>query len=313
MEQAKALGNKLLAQFPQAQSEYQKGIAAAEADAKEKAFSMAKDVGKRRVESGSFTPASTRTDVVPGTKDLKGGNSVSEAEAKKADYGDQIIQSVKVIKSGPQLNDKDLKRLNQNMLDMAAAAERGTKDMVGAAKVQGMRALGLSPDSLTDGLPKEKKAVALAWLNATGLVIRNQSGAAVTVPEDLRNWQVKGPQPGEGAEGYKRKLANVEYEGNNMPKMAGVEANRCLRGEVGESTRSYDYTNARANIPAPSKEPAKAPAEAAPLPTGKMSKKDKEIAVTVVKVLNDPKASPEDKEEARKYQAGLSAKYGARK
>lgn len=249
MAELAAKSNALLAKFPTAQSEAQKMITAAQAKQAAEAATFAKGVGARRVESSTSTPATMQTTVIPGSDKMKDGTSVSEAEGKKANYGDQIVRAAKEIKAGPALTDSDLRRLNQNIMDMAAAAEQGTKSLVGAAKVQGMRALGLSPDSLTDGLPKGKKAVAQAWLNGTGLVIRDQSGAAITIPEDLRNWQIKGPQPGEGPGGYNRKLSNLEYEGNNMLKMAGAEANRRLRGEVGAETKAYDYSKARDNVP----------------------------------------------------------------
>jgi len=258
----KAKGAQLLGAFPNAKVEADKQIALAQANADKFKFEIFKDIDKKVKESSSTMAGGTKTEVIPGSKDMKGGTSVSDAEGKKANYGDQIVRAAKEIKSGPVLDDKDLARLNQNIMDMAAAAEQGTKSLTGAAKVQAMRALGLSPDSLTAGLPKEKKAVAQAWLNGTGLVIRDQSGAAITIPEDLRNWQIKGPQPGEGPGGYNRKLSNLEYEGNNMLKLAGPEAVRRLRGEVGAETKQYDYSKARENIPAPAK-------PTAPAPTGK--------------------------------------------
>jgi hypothetical protein len=126
------------------------------------------------------------------------------------------------------LTSAERKTLADNIRAMANATENGTKGLFGAEKVRAMQALGLTPDDLYKGIPQSKVPASTAWLRASGLIIRDQSGAAITNSEELRNWQLYGPQPGDNAATVRYRLSEIERRANNMAKTAGPNAAKRL-------------------------------------------------------------------------------------
>lgn len=220
-----AKGASMLAPFPLAQQKHLAMMAEEKAKQDEKTLAFYKEATERRQSSENLGKKVTTTDA-----SQRQGPGVTEAESKKATYAKEILDGVEVIRKSPRLDDDDLTTINNNLAGVMSQAENQTKSLTGPAKSRAMKALGISPDTLLSGIPEEKQDAARAWMNGTGLVNRDQSGAAILMWEDMKNWQLRGPQPGESPRIYESKLKGLESYGDSMRKLAGPEAARRLAG-----------------------------------------------------------------------------------
>jgi hypothetical protein len=213
-----------------------------------------------KTSSGSTTQgAQTSTTTVEGTKPGEAGPKMpgmSDAEAKKAMYGTQILDAVKKIKTLPDPSDEDLRKFNRNAMGMRAAAENSTKGLSGPLRVAALRAFGVSPESLVEGIkdPRVQETL-LNYAVAGGLIIRDQSGAAITNAEDINNAMQRLPQAGEARQVKRSKLDAVEKNGQLMLQLAGPGAAARL---------ALPVPGTPAAAPAPAPAPAPAATQAAP-------------------------------------------------
>jgi hypothetical protein len=238
--QTEAAVGRMLAPYPAYQQKAMADLAKLHADMAKDRTELAGKLTSSEQKQGSITPPAMK-EVVTGKKE-GGGGQVTEAEGKKYTYGSLIKDSVAKIKTGPVLDDKDLKLLNNNILELKSAADNGTKGLFGPAKIEAMKKLGISPASLVEGLSPQKASVAYAWLEGTGLIIRDRSGAAITVPEDFNNWQLQGPQPKDGAKIYQEKVGKLEKNSDLMMKLAGPVAASRAEGKTARPPQTHDTT-----------------------------------------------------------------------
>jgi hypothetical protein len=176
-------------------------------------------------EQGAQVTTATVTGTKPGDAAGPKLPGMSDAEAKKAMYGTQILDAVKKIKSLPEPSDDDLRQFNRNAMGMRAAAENSTKGLTGPLRVAALRAFGVSPESLVEGIkdPRVQETL-LNYAVAGGLIIRDQSGAAITNAEDINNAMQRLPQAGEARQVKRGKLDSVEKNGQLMLQLAGPGA-----------------------------------------------------------------------------------------
>lgn len=241
---------KILARYPQAQK------AAAQKVAEMKAEN-AKDIATFALANTGRTVQQEGKKVQEVTGKTPTGQSVSDAEAKKATYGTQILSAVDTIEGSRRLTDDELKQLNDNVRDMRAAGENATKGLSGPKRVEAMQALGLSADSLTKDIPEDVKPVAVAMLTGAGLIIRDQSGAAITNYEDLNNSMQRLPQPGEGDKMYAAKVRGLRQYGESLVKLAGPGAQARLG--ITPEGKPVGKSTAQAAPPAPGPSPVPPP------------------------------------------------------
>lgn len=269
-----ATGNKMLAPFPQAQRAYQLEIAKVRAEAEKKKLDTIADL------TATTRTAGTSNEGVKVTStEGKGGSSMTEAEGKKAQYASQMLEAVDRIEKGANLKDSDFRKLQNNMTGMAAAVA-SAKDMTSDMRIRFFKKAGLSPDSLTAGLSPQAKTVALDWLIATGLLIRDQSGAAITLPEDMTNWQKFGPQPGDTPDVVKTKLGNLKRNAQIMMSLAGPEAARRIK----HADQMRDSETAKPAAPPPPKPAATPPKSGTDLATrlGKLPANEQPFAAQML-------------------------------
>jgi hypothetical protein len=186
---------------------------------------FAEKVSNGSTQQGAQVSTTTVTGTKPGDAAGPKLPGMSDAEAKKAMYGTQILDAVKKIKSLPEPSDDDLRQFNRNAMGMRAAAENSTKGLTGPLRVAALRAFGVSPESLVEGIkdPRVQETL-LNYAVAGGLIIRDQSGAAITNAEDINNAMQRLPQAGEARQVKRGKLDSVEKNGQLMLQLAGPGA-----------------------------------------------------------------------------------------
>jgi hypothetical protein len=249
-------GQVLLSRFPAQSQKFQQSVADERAKIAKLKMDAATNVGVRTVERGWSKDATRVTEV-----DGKNGAStmVTEADARAAKYGMRMKYGIDQIKSSPELTPEEFGALNSNVIALKAQAENATKGILqGPAKRQALIALGLSPDSLTSGIPDHKKPAALGWLTASGIVIRDESGAAINVDENMSNAQKLIPQASDGPVARAEKRKMLEFNAKLQLDMTSPEAYRRATGEMRGTPA------AEAAPPATPSTPVKAPAPAAP-------------------------------------------------
>lgn len=262
-------GNTLLAKYGPAKQKFNEALAAEKAKVAKMAMDVGQNIGLKAVESGWSKEAPRVTEVQPG--EGKGPIPTGE-EQKKAMHAESIKRTIDTIEKSPPLDNKDLKQLSKNIRDMQTIAENQTKGLAGPARVQAMQSLGYKwglSKSLVDGLPANKQPAALAWLEATNVLIRDDSGAAITNPENFNNWNLFGPQAGEAPETHVYKLNRIKQRGADIGAVAGPVVQKRLR-PAGQSpaptpapteprkTESLEPPKFEPSKPAQKAEPAKA-------------------------------------------------------
>ncbi len=247
---------QMLAPFPQAQRQWAEKSATLKAESAAKVAKFVQESTESTASGGKSQEGTkqtvTETRLLPGQQP---GGTVTAEEAKKAQYAAGILDNVETIQKNRQLNDAELRLLNRNVQSMRAQVEQATKGVSKPMWNAALQKAGILPETFTEGLSDEAKVVANAWLNATGLIIRDQSGAAITNPEDFTSGQKKMIQPGDGPKTRAEKLRILEMEGRNMRKLAGKQAAIRLADEsIGEKPAPATKSSAGPDKSGPTKE-----------------------------------------------------------
>jgi len=293
-------------------------IPKAAADGEATKAALARDYGKAELEQANLLAGHKTTQekevsqtVVQGKTALateQPGGKVTEAESKKAQYAAGMQDSIRVIKEAKeQLTEDDLRQLNANIQSMRAQVESATKGIARPFWNSKLQAAGILPEQFTEGIDDEKGPLVNAWLNATGLLIRDQSGAAITNAEDFTNSQKKMPQPKDGPKAVAEKLRVIELDASNMERLAGKEAYYRLHGEY-PSWAQPQQPSAPAQTPeaikARNRAEARKIAKADPVPPRDFAQERKDI-LRARAILKDPKSTPAQRAAAERYQVQM--------
>jgi hypothetical protein len=285
-----AKGMQMLSRFPQQQQKLQEMLAAEDAKFKKDAFDTYAKLYDNKVKR---TETEQKVITFEGDKSGGRGPQITDAQAKKAQYGTQIMEASKMIKDAPELSENDLRTMQKNMLRMKDHAENSTKGLFGADKVIAMRALNIAPESLTEGMSStQAKQVARGWMRITNLELRDESGAAITNPEDIANALRKIPQPGEGPEEYWNKHKESTRNGEIMLKLAGPAAAKLLEAPRPGMPQSEPATK---TISVPKKD------SSGKNRWSEMDKEHRDGLKAAHKVAYDPKETPERRKRAQQF------------
>jgi hypothetical protein len=282
--------SRMLSPFPNAQRAWAEKSAALKAENAAKIANFVQDATARTQGGGRSTEGVKQTTTEKSASQSRG---VTESEATRAMYGARMKMAVDTIKANPKLSGEDFEKLFLNTLSIKNQAENSTKGLFGVEKIKAMRALTFATEALTDGIPEEKKASAIAWAEGTCIIIRDESGAAINIDENINNAQKFIPQKGEGDKTYNFKLEAVEKRADLMLRMAGPEA---YRRATGKEMPGYER-------------------QARPQPTARAQPtKEERAALTLARqLLKFPdRVPPERLAKAKRAIANYEKKYGAR-
>lgn len=273
-------------------------------------------------QGGERSVSTTEGKPTSGAPQQPPGKIVSGEDAKRAGYARSMKDSLgtvdKLAKEGVTLTDDDLRLLNTNIHKLRSVAEQATRGLDKPLWAQAMQKVGLTPDSFTDGLSDSKKVMANALMTASGLIIRDQSGAAITNPEDFTNAQKKMWAPGDGPKSRAEKTRVMAADADTMERVAGPEAYFRMYGQYPdwymkgiEQQKAGAYSGAKpAAAPTPAADQTPAPKkyaaetatqiarDTAKRKAPKMTSEQSADVKAAESVLNDPKATPERKDKA---------------
>jgi hypothetical protein len=257
IDQMKAAADNMLKRFPDAQNKAFAAIAADQAKLDAEKQTIYKDIGVSVVKKGTSQEGDKLSSI--SGRDQNKKEVVTEADGKKADFGARVVEAVDTIKKSPQLSNDEFKKMNQNVQELRSQAEQAGRGLFGPAKIQAMQAFGIgAAQSFTDGIPEEKKPSALAWLTASGLIIRNESGAAIGSFENVDTAQKYIPQAGDGPKAYQYKLGLLDSNGKRLLMSSGASAQKRIGFADGAPIpQSTNFLEPPPASPSPAKPPAK--------------------------------------------------------
>lgn len=337
--QLERAANVALARFPDLQLKVQEAVAVNTAKLEEIKRQNIEKAGYVAKHSEMSKMGPRQMQQVPG----EGGPrlpGMSDAEARKAEYGLQIKRAYDTLKRLPKPNDKDLQQFYDNVNKMKSASQQIDKNWSAPIKAQFLRQAGIYPASFMDGI---KDPNAQEYFNqmliGSGLIIRDESGAAVTNVENINTNLQRLPYPGEAPEFQAKKIENMGQHGKMLLRLAGpgawsrlgVDANgdplspedqaAAIRGEYDYGKLPTPPTTTGPRVPPEGQTPAqkrfteqtqKRITADTKKPTGaelqkakaKLSPDEQRMAGKAFNVLSDPKKTQGEKEYARKWLAG---------
>jgi hypothetical protein len=150
LAQVNAATGVMLGRFPQAQMDAKAMIANKQAEVDAKAAEAAKDVGKRVHESGSATPATIQQSTMPGTAQLKAGESKTAGQAVIAKAALKSAKENQKYLNG--LDEEEYAQVTQAYKRGQAAAEHNDEGFKGGVLRRAGAALSEGAYEATGGL-----------------------------------------------------------------------------------------------------------------------------------------------------------------
>lgn len=200
----------------------------------------------------------------------------TERQITLAGYAGTLENELKTIGSGSALTPEVLSAYQKNALAAEAADTTASKSMLGGGVVSVGRALDITPASKYAGLGPEAQKQLNAVDNAKEALARIRSGGAIPSAEDRMFADQLAPKAGDSPELIRQKIGRMREETARL---------KTLSGQAGTATANVGAREGTAPTAAPAKRAA--------------TKQDAAAAAELKGIINDRKATPEQKQEAR--------------